>query len=261
MTKRLQGKIAFITGASQGIGRATALRFAQEGATLVICARRENLIREVADDIEKAGGKVQPLVLDVGDLAAYERAIKDAAARYGRLDVLINNAMDAAMSPLTEQSLEGWQRAFRINAEAPFVSTREAMKIMKAQGGGSIINVISIAGLRGVYGAAAYGASKAALQQFSVVAALEGAPFNVRVNTISPGVLETQGLWDNVHGDKNVAAAIAKSIPMQRLGRPEDGANAALFLASDESAYVTGICLPVDGGKNAALDPSTSALN
>ena len=254
MTKRLQGKVAFITGASQGIGRATALRFAQEGATLVICARREQLIREVAAEIEQAGGKAQALVLDVGDLAAYEHAINAAAAQYGRLDVLMNNAMDTAMSPLLAQSLEDWQRAFRINVDAPFVSTQAALKIMQAQRGGSIINVISIAALRGINGGAAYGASKAALQQFSVVAAIEGAAFNVRVNTISPGVFETPGLWNTLQGNRDVAAAIAKTIPLQRLGKPEDAANVALFLASDESAYVTGVCIPVDGGKNAALN-------
>jgi NAD(P)-dependent dehydrogenase (short-subunit alcohol dehydrogenase family) len=248
MAARLQGKIAFLTGASVGIGGETARRFAEEGATLIIAARREGPLMETAQRIRAAGGRVTPLVLDVGDLDAYKRALLDAAKQFGRIDILVNNAMDATMEPIETLPLEGWRHAFHINVDAPFMSTQTIFPIMRAQGGGAIVNVISICGLRAMYGAAAYSASKAALLQFSQVAAMEGARHGIRVNTIAPGTLTTPSMQAVVDNDK-MRSAVERSIPMGRVGQAVDGANAILYLASDEAAYVTGVCISVDGGK------------
>ena len=249
MAGRLDGKIAFMTGASEGIGGAAAKRFAEEGAEIVICARREGPLAATADAIKAKGGRVHPRVLDVGDLDAYRAALRDTAQKFGRIDILVNNAMDATMCPLEEQSLEAWHRAFRVNVDTALVSTQEVSPIMKRNGGGSIVNTISICAIRSVPASAAYSASKAALLQFSNVAAIELAPWNIRVNTMAPGVLATPAMHASTGNSKDVEDAMARTIPMARLGRPEDGANAILYLASDEAAYVTGVCISVDGGK------------
>jgi NAD(P)-dependent dehydrogenase (short-subunit alcohol dehydrogenase family) len=248
MAGRLQGKIAFLTGASVGIGGETARRFAEEGATLIIAARREGPLMETAQRIRAAGGQVTPIVLDVSDLVAYKRALLDAAKQFGRIDILVNNAMDATMEPIETLSLEGWRHAFNINVDAPFISTQAVFPIMRAQGGGAIVNVISICGLRAMYGTAAYSASKAALLHFSQVAAMEGARHGIRVNTIAPGTLTTPSMQAAVDSDQ-MRDAVARSIPMGRIGQAVDGANAILYLASDEAAYVTGVNISVDGGK------------
>jgi meso-butanediol dehydrogenase / (S,S)-butanediol dehydrogenase / diacetyl reductase len=249
MVGRLAGKIAFLTGASEGIGAATAKRFAEEGATIVICARREGPLNVTAKAIEDAGGKVFARILDVGDLDAYRTALEETAARFGRIDILVNNAMDASMSPLEELTLEAWHNAFRINVDAALISTQEVSAIMKRNGGGAIVNTISICAIRSVSAAAAYSASKAALLQFSNVAAVELAPWNIRVNTMAPGTLVTPALHQSTGNDPAIEGHMARTIPMGRLGRAEDGANAILYLASDEAAYVTGVCISVDGGK------------
>jgi NAD(P)-dependent dehydrogenase (short-subunit alcohol dehydrogenase family) len=248
MAGRLQGKVAFLTGASVGIGGETARRFAEEGATLIIAARREGPLMETAERIRSTGGSVKPIVLDVSDLEAYKRALQDAAKQFGRIDILVNNAMDAAMEPIETLSLEGWQRAFRINVDAPMISTQIVFPIMRAQGGGAIVNVISICGLRAMYGAASYSASKAALLQFSRVSAMEGARHNIRVNTMAPGTLTTPSMHAVVDNDQ-MRKSVEQSIPMGRVGHAVDGANAIVYLASDEAAYVTGVCISVDGGK------------
>lgn len=249
MGGRLQGKIAFLTGASEGIGGATARRFAEEGAEIVICARREGPLTATADAIRAAGGKVHPRILDVSDLDAYRAALRQTAEKFGRIDILVNNAMDATMCPLEEQSLEAWHRAFRINVDTALVSIQAVTSIMKRNGGGAIVNTISICAIRSVPASSAYSASKAALLQFSNVAAIELAPYNIRVNTMAPGTLLTPAMRESTGHSEAIEDGIARTIPMGRLGRPEDGANAILYLASDEAAYVTGVCISVDGGK------------
>jgi len=249
MAGRLQGKIAFLTGASEGIGAATAKRFAEEGAIITICARREGPLKATADEIRAAGGTVFTQILDVSDFDAYRRALREAAARHGRIDILVNNAMDASMSPLEELTLEGWHNAFRVNVDAAMISIQEVAPIMKRIGGGAIVNTISICAIRGVPASAAYSASKAALLQFSNVMAIELAPWNIRVNTMAPGTLVTPALHASTGNSAAIEDAMARTIPMARLGRAVDGANAILYLASDEAAYVTGVCISVDGGK------------
>jgi NAD(P)-dependent dehydrogenase (short-subunit alcohol dehydrogenase family) len=249
MSGRLAGKIAFLTGASEGIGAATAKRFAEEGATIVICARRDGPLKATADAIRSAGGDVHPRILDVGNLEAYRAALKETADRFGRIDILVNNAMDASMSPLENLTLDAWHNAFKINVDAAMVSVQEVAPIMKRGGGGAIVNTISICAIRSVPASAAYSASKAALLQFSNIAAIELAPWNIRVNTMAPGTLVTPALHASTGDNPAIEAHMARTIPMGRLGRAEDGANAILYLASDEAAYVTGVCISVDGGK------------
>ncbi len=253
MADRLKGKIAFIAGASAGIGRATAKLMAAEGATVIASARRPGPLNEVVAEITAAGGKAVAQVLDVGDLDAYTKALRDAAAKFGRLDILVHNAMAGRFKALAETTLEEWRSDFLVNADATFVATQEAVKIMAATGGGSIVNVGTIAAVRSVAGLGSYGASKAALIRFSAGAAVEAAAQNVRVNVVVPGTIDTETMRQSFGNDPVIAKASAADIPMGRFGRPEELANAILFLASDEASFITGVCLLVDGGKNAKL--------
>src|SRR5579859_1519410 len=190
MGQRMKGKVAFITGGSDGIGRATAIRLAEEGAHVIICARRPDNLAEAEAAVKKVGS-VEALKLDVGDAAAYEKAIVDAAEPHGRLDALVNNAMSVHYSNILDTSLEDWHADFRVNTDAVFVGTKTALKIMYGQRSGSIVNIASTNGLLAMIGMSSYSASKAALIHFSAVAAMEAAEHNVRVNVIAPGQILT----------------------------------------------------------------------
>jgi NAD(P)-dependent dehydrogenase (short-subunit alcohol dehydrogenase family) len=251
MALRMEGKVAFVTGASQGIGEATAVRLAEEGARVVACARRSGPLENLAEKIRVANGHVETLTLDVGDLAALSRAIQDIAQRYGRLDALVNNAVALRYGMVTDMTLEDWQYTIHTNLDSVFVSTQAAMRIMKAQGGGAIVNVSSLFATRACAATAAYSAAKAGILQLTRVASIEGGPYNVRVNAMAPGVLDTPAArnW----GAPGALERIGLATPIPRIGEARDGANAILYLLSDEAKYVTGICLPVDGGKEQSI--------
>jgi meso-butanediol dehydrogenase/(S,S)-butanediol dehydrogenase/diacetyl reductase len=253
MGDRMQGKVAFITGGSDGIGRATAIRLAEEGAHVVICARRPENLAEAEAAVKAIGGSVEALQLDVGDTSAYEQAIVDVAHRHGHLDALINNAMSVHYSPIMDTSLEDWRADFRVNADAVFVGTKAALRIMYGQRSGAIVNIASTNGLLAMIGMSSYSASKAALIHFSAVAALEAAEYGVRVNVIAPGQILTPAVENFTRVDPERAAKATAYIPMKRGGQPRELANAVLFLVSDESSFVTGACLPVDGGKSVQM--------
>lgn len=253
MAGRLAGKVAFVAGASAGIGRATAKRFAEEGAIVIAASRRGDVLNALCGEIEAAGGKAYPLVLDVSKLDAYVQALQDTAKRFGHLDVLVHNAMSGRFKALNDTTLEEWREDLLVNADAAFLATREAIRIMTPQGKGSIINVASIAAMRSVPGLGSYGASKAALIKLSESAAVEAAPLNIRVNAVVPGTIDTETMRGSFGNDPQIAAASQAMIPMRRFGTPEELANAIVFLASDEASYVTGIALLVDGGKYASL--------
>ncbi|HLG89651.1 MAG TPA: SDR family NAD(P)-dependent oxidoreductase [Alphaproteobacteria bacterium] len=253
MGERMKGKIAFITGGSEGIGRATGLRLAEEGAHVVICARRAEPLAEAEAAIRAAGGSVEALKLDVGDADAFERAIADTAKKHGRLDALVNNAMSVTYASILDTTLEDWRRDFRVNAEAVFVGTRAALRIMYEQKRGSIVNIASTNGLLAMTMMSSYSASKAALIHFSAVAAMEAAPYNVRVNVIAPGQIFTPAVENYAKLQPERAAKSSAAIPMKRGGQPKELADAVLFLTSDESTFVTGICMPVDGGKSVQM--------
>lgn len=251
MGNRLQGKVAFVSGGGSGIGAATAIRCAQEGAQVVICGRRQEPLDVVVAQIRAAGGQAEAVQADVGQEAQYVAAIEGAAKRHGRLDILVNNAMAYTWGALDATSTADWHTNFQTTVDGTFWGTRTAMQLMKGHGG-AIVNVSSICGQLGTAWMAGYSAAKAAVDNFSRAAAAEGAAQGIRVNVVVPAVVETPataGMLSDEASRKNTE----KLIPMGRIGQPEELANAILFLASDEASYITGACLPVDGGRTAVL--------
>ncbi len=251
MTARLQDKIAFITGGGSGIGAATAERFAEEGARVVICGRRREPLDEVVARIRAAGGQAEAVVADVSDEAAFTAALADCARRHGRLDILVNNAMAYTWGPIEAMSSADWQANFSTSVDGTFWGTRSAMQLMKEKGG-AIVNLSSICGTLGTPWMAGYSAAKAAVINFSRAAAAEGAAHGIRVNVVIPAVVETPATAGML-SDPAAKANTEKLIPMGRVGQARELANAILFLASDEASYVTGAALPVDGGRSAVL--------
>lgn len=252
MSKDMAGKVAIVTGGSDGIGLATAKLLASRGAMVAICARRPDKLEEARAEIAKHG-TVEAHVMDVTDEAGFTALIEDVAARHGRLDMMVNNAMSVHYAPITKLTTEHWRKDFAVNAEAAFVGTRTAMKIMMKAGNGSIVNISSTTGIRAAPYMASYSASKAAMTHFTACAAMEGGPAGVRVNAVVPGQVMTAATADWATKAPETAAKTAGAIPMQRGGQPEELAEAIVFLLSDAASYITGVALPVDGGKAAQL--------
>jgi meso-butanediol dehydrogenase/(S,S)-butanediol dehydrogenase/diacetyl reductase len=250
---RFQDKVIIITGASEGVGRATALALASEGATAVICARREEPLASAVEEIKADGGKVSAHRLDVADLDAFAQLVQETGRKYGRLDGLVNNAMSVTYKMILDLDIDEWRRDFAVNAEAVFVGTREAMKIMIPRGSGSIVNIASTCGLRAMQKVSSYSASKAALIHFSACAAMEAGPHGVRVNVIVPGWVDTPSNRAYNGTDPERLKQMQKQIPLQRAGQSEELARSIMFLLSDDSSYVTGTAIPVDGGSSARL--------
>jgi meso-butanediol dehydrogenase / (S,S)-butanediol dehydrogenase / diacetyl reductase len=244
------GKVAFITGGSDGIGLATAQLLARGGATVAICARRPDRL-EAARALIAQEGRVEAHRLDVSDSEAFAALVADVAARHGRLDMMVNNAMSVHYAPIARLTLDHWRKDFAVNADAVFVGTKAAMAAMT--GGGSIVNISSTCGIRAAPMMASYSASKAALIQFTAVAAMEGARAGIRVNTVIPGQVQTPATEEYAARAPDAAASTTEAIPMGRGGRPEELAEAIAFLLSDAASYITGVALPVDGGKAAQL--------
>ena len=248
---RFQGKVAFVSGGGTGIGAATAIRFAREGATVVICGRRKEPLDEVVAQIARAGGKAEAVQADVSDEAQYVGAIEAAAERHGRLDILVNNAMAFTWGPIVKTSTAQWHSNFATSVDGTFWGTRTAMKLMRGRGG-AIVNVSSICGTLGTAQMAGYSAAKAAVINFTRAAAAEGAAANIRVNVVIPAVVDTPGSAGML-ADPKARHNAQKLIPMGRIGAPEEQAAAIAFLASDDASYITGVALPVDGGRSAVL--------
>lgn len=253
MNQDMAGRVAIVTGGSDGIGRATAALLARRGATVVIAARRADKLDEARAEIAGEGGAVEAVQLDVSHEAAFTGLIEDVAARHGRLDMLVNNAMSVHYAPISKLSLDHWRKDFAVNAEAVFVGTKAAMKVMMAAGRGSIVNISSTTAIRAAPHMSSYSASKAALIQFSAVAAMEAAEAGVRVNVIVPGQVQTAATEDFASKAPETAARTADAIPLRRGGRPEELAEAIVFMLSDAASYITGVALPVDGGKSSQL--------
>ena len=251
MSKRLEGKTAFVTGGGSGIGAATAERFAQEGAMVVICGRRKDPLDEVVARIKAAGGSDEAIVADVGNEAQFVGALEQTAKKHGSLDILVNNAMAYTWGGIDGMTTADWHANFSTSVDGTFWGTRTALKLMGGKGG-AIVNISSICGTLGTPFMSGYSAAKAAIINFSRAAAAEGAPAGVRVNVVIPAVVETPATAGML-ADEASRKTTEKLIPMGRVGQSNELANAILFLASDEASYVTGAALPVDGGRSAVL--------
>jgi NAD(P)-dependent dehydrogenase (short-subunit alcohol dehydrogenase family) len=256
MTDRLTGKTALITGAGSGIGRATAMRFAEEGAAVAVVDLRADAAEETADKITADGGRAVAVAADVTEAAAIERAVAMAVEVFGRLDVLYNNAGVDSTGSVADADEADWDRCFAVNVKGTFLASRAAVPHLERDGGGSIVNQGSVAALVGVPGFAAYCAAKGAVVALTRSMAVDLAPRGIRVNVICPGTVYTPLMEPLLRrrGDGDLEAGLAKTIakyPIGRLGTPEEIAEAALWLASPESSFATGTVLTVDGGMTA----------
>ena len=241
---RLQGKVAIITGAGSGIGKATALLFAREGAK-VVCAD----IKDADQTAGEIGDNALAVTADVSKSADVQAMVKAATSRFGRLDVIFNNAgIEGEQAPTADASEENFDRVIAINLKGVFLGMKYAIPAMLENGGGSIINNASVAGLVGFPNIPAYCASKGGVVQLSKTAALEYATQGIRVNAICPGVIWTPMVERFTGGTEEARAQFAAIEPVGRMGTADEVAAMALFLASDESSFVTGAAMPVDGG-------------
>tara|TARA_R110002073_G_C9396909_1_gene574271 strand:+ start:551 stop:1357 length:807 start_codon:yes stop_codon:yes gene_type:complete len=253
MARRFEGRVAIVTGGSMGIGRATALQLAAEGAHVVACARRKPRLDELVAEVHELGGEMTAVELDLADQEAFGHLIESTHARHGRLDVLVNNAATVIGGTVLDQDLDTWRANFGVSVESVFVGCREAMRVMIPQRSGAIVNVSSVSSLRAGTAAGAYSAAKAAVNQFTQCAAMEAAPHNVRLNVVAAGSVHTPGMHAATQKNAAVQDVIAQAIPMQRHAQPEELAEAICFLASDAASFITGVVLPVDGGKTPQL--------
>jgi len=240
----LTGRVALVTGASRGIGRAIALRLASRGATVVAAAREKNAEGTV-EAITAAGGKADMGTVDVADASAIETLVSGALDRHGRIDILVNNAGITKDQLMLRMKREDWDSVLATNLTAAFVLTQAVLRPMIRQKSGRIVCISSVVGQSGNAGQANYAASKAGLIGFAKSIAREVASRNITVNVVAPGLIDTdmtRGITDAAHADW------AAQIPLKRLGSPDDIASAVAFLASDEAAYITGQVLAVNGG-------------
>jgi NAD(P)-dependent dehydrogenase (short-subunit alcohol dehydrogenase family) len=247
---KLNGKVAVITGAASGMGRATAIRFAQEGAAIVIADLNSQGGEQVVGECAAAGGRAVYQHTDVTSEAAIKAVISRAVKEFGRLDITYNNAgVGGAVGPLEKITEEDWDRTFAILTKAVFFGIKHSAPEMRKAGGGSIISTSSVAGLRGIAGLHAYSAAKKAVISITESAAIELGRDRIRVNCICPGGILTPLVYGMMPGGEKAAEQnLAKMQPIGRAGRPDDIAAMALFLASDESQWITGTAMIVDGG-------------
>lgn len=249
---RLKDKIAVVTGAANGIGNATVSLFAAEGAEVYVTDRDSEGAHAVAEWLKGQGYKAHAALLDVTrgqDVSAFMRQIQ---ATHGRIDILVNNAGMNVLSDFRNLSDADWVRLREVNLDGVLRVARDAFPLLRASGKGSLINVGSIMGLQGLRPLAAYSATKGAVAALTRGLAVEWAPFNIRVNTLSPGYVETK-ITERALRLPQFRQALLDKTPMHRFGLPQEIARAALFLASDEASYITGAELAVDGGMSAAL--------
>jgi NAD(P)-dependent dehydrogenase (short-subunit alcohol dehydrogenase family) len=247
---RLKSRVAIITGAARGIGREIARRFAAEGAAVAVADVNHDGAAAVAAEIGKAGGDALAVAVDITVPAQVEALTRATLDRFGRLDVLVNNAGVGLNRPFLATTLEDWERVLRVNLTGTFVCAQAAARVMVDQGSGTIVNIGSISGQRGGQGRCAYGASKAGILLLTKVMAVELAPHGVTVNAIAPGPVVTD-MSNGTHTEAT-RKSYHDRIPLRRYGREAEIAAAALFLASAEASFVTGHTLNVDGGFNAA---------
>jgi NAD(P)-dependent dehydrogenase (short-subunit alcohol dehydrogenase family) len=251
---RLAGKAALITGGGTGIGRAIAVAFAREGAKIAVAGRRVDKLQETLREMEEHGGETLTIRCDVSQAKDAERAVEEAASAFGSLNVLVNNAGVLSATTVEGISEEEWDLMMAINLKGPFLMSRAVLGEFRKAGGGAIVNIGSILGLVAMKDRAAYCASKGGVTLLTKAMALDHAHENVRVNCICPSIVETE-LVAGLFAASETGAAAKKAriagIPLGRMGRPEDVAEMAVFLASEESSWVTGAAIPLDGGLSA----------
>ena len=247
---RLEGKVALITGGARGQGAAEARMFAREGAKVVIADVLDPDGMAVAAEINELGGDATYVHLDVSSEDDWQQAIVEAVSAYGKLDVLVNNAAIWRGGLILETSSEQWDTVLDVNAKGVFLGTKQAIPEMRKAGGGSIINISSVAGLVGSRTSSAYSASKGAVRLFTKSTAVQYGAENIRANSIHPGPIDT-AMGDQVWPDAGTREEAIGRTVLKRIGTPEDIANGALFLASDESSFMTGSELVIDGGSTA----------
>ncbi len=248
---RLEGKVAIVTGAASGIGAATSRFFAQEGMKgVVVSDIDDDRGAQVVAEIESAGGDAIFVHLDVSDEQQWKDAISATVERYGRLDVTVNNAgmsVPASRQNVENTSLETWTQMHAVNLNGVFLGTKYSVPEMRKAGGGSIINISSIYGIVGSKSGTAYHSAKGAVRTFTKSVAIQYAPEQIRVNSIHPGFADT-GMTAELHAQPEERARRIGLTPLGRIGTPEDMAWGCVYLASDESSYVTGLELVIDGG-------------
>jgi NAD(P)-dependent dehydrogenase (short-subunit alcohol dehydrogenase family) len=253
MTGKLENKVAIVTGAASGIGRATALLFAKEGARVVAADWELEQGQRVAEEIRERGGDTVFVRADVSSPHDVKQMVDEAVATYGHVDIIFNNAgVEGHQAPTADCTIENWDRVININLKGVFLGMKYAIPEMLKNGGGSIINNASVAGIVGFQNIPAYCASKGGVIQLTKTAALEYAKQGIRVNAICPGVILTPMVERFVGSNEQAQKAFEAIEPVGRFGRPEEVAQLALFLASDDSSFCTGSPFVVDGGMIAA---------
>lgn len=243
----LAGKVAIVTGGGRGIGKVIALGLAGAGAKVVVASRTQAELETVASEIRAIGSEALTVVTDLMDTQQISNLVSTTKDQFGRVDILVNNSARSFMRSLLEIREDGYDKIFDVNVKAAFLLSREVAKLMMEQGGGRIINITTVGAVRGGSGMGLYHASKAALSMLTKCMAVEWAPYNINVNAVGPGLTKTafsQPIWSN----PDVEKGIASRIPKGRLAEPEEIVGAVLFLCTDDSGYITGTTIYVDGG-------------
>jgi len=244
--------VVLITGALTGIGRATALAFAQEGARIVVSGRRDEAGHALTQELRSLGVEAEFVRADVRHENEVQNLVDKTVARFGRLDVAVNNAgTEGKLGPVTEQTADDYAATFDTNVLGVLLSMKHELRVMQAQGSGSIVNLSSTMGHRGAAGASLYTASKHAVEGLTKSAALEAAAFGVRVNAVAPGPIET-AMLGRFTGNADRKAGVVAGVPLKRAGRPEEIADAIVFAASGKASFITGQIISVNGGKTAS---------
>jgi NAD(P)-dependent dehydrogenase (short-subunit alcohol dehydrogenase family) len=256
MAGRLEGQVALITGSTSGIGRATAVLFAQEGARIVVNGRRRDLGEQVAAEIRSEGGDATYFPADIGRSAELRALVQFVLDTYGRIDILVNNAWSGKVGTVLEVEEDEWDRLFAVTLKATYLASKYALPDMLKRGKGVIVNLASVHGVLAAAGWAPYDAAKAGIINLTRQMAVDFGHQGIRVNAICPGWILLEGGEDRLHQHPDLARSVATQYPIGRPGRMVEVARAALFLASDESSFITGHALMVDGGLTIQLQDS-----
>ena len=252
----LKGKVALISGASRGIGEATALAFANAGANVVVASRKLPDLEQVAEKIKAKGVRSLAMAAHVAKIDESKNLVDTVLKEFGRIDILFNNAgTNPYAGPLIDAEEWAWDTTFNVNLKGPFFLAQLVARAMKEQGGGCMVNTVSVAGLRAGTGLPIYSVTKAAYVMLTQIMASEWAPWGIRVNGVAPGLIKTrlsEALWRNLPSSQTTGAGSS----LLRIGEPEDVSDVVLFLASDLARYMTGVIVPIDAGQLVGLAPS-----